>query len=278
MKKIYLLFTVLITFFIYSQEAGKAGELLRNEMGGASTQGNEALRGNNPQQKFPNYQWNNPYSFGYAEVFIRIPEMGNYTIEIGQQKITNSMGKFRFFDLYPGNQTLSIYDRNFLVYRTRINIRNNTRMVLDYFSYHGLYLLGTQNLRNNYGNIWNDTWNNPYGNNNGDLWSPSNEFGNNDFYGNTMNDREFSSFIQALKKQSFDDRKLDFLKSQLRRTAFSTRQIKTIMKEFSFDKNRLEFAKFAYKTCVDKRNYYDLYDVFDFENYARQLNDYIRKQ
>ena len=62
-------------------------------------------------------------------------------------------------------------------------------------------------------------------------------------YGNVMSEREFSSFLQMLKKQNFDDRRLDFLKSQLNRTDFNTRQIKSIMKEFSFDKNRLEFAK-----------------------------------
>jgi hypothetical protein len=50
------------------------------------------------------------------------------------------------------------------------------------------------------------------------------------------------------------------------------------MKEFSFDKNRLEFAKRAYKNCVDKRNYYLLNDAFDFDSYARQLNDYIRNR
>ena len=93
-----------------------------------------------------------------------------------------------------------------------------------------------------------------------------------------MSEREFSSFLQMLKKQSFDDRRLDFLKSQLNRTDFNTRQIKAMMKEFSFDKNRLEFAKRAYKNCVDKRNYYLLNDAFDFDSYARELNDYIRNR
>ena len=72
----------------------------------------------------------------------------------------------------PGNNVISIYERNFLVYRTRINIKNNTRLVLDYFTHQGLYLLGTYNLRNNYGNVWNDTWNNPYGNGNGNSCEP----------------------------------------------------------------------------------------------------------
>ncbi len=182
----------------------------------------------------------------------------------------------------PGNNVISIYERNFLVYRTRINIKNNTRLVLDYFTHQGLYLLGTYNLRNNYGNVWNDTWNSPYGNGNGNSWDPyddyQNDYGYGDTYGNVMSDREFSSFLQMLKKQSFDDRRLDFLKSQLNRTDFNTRQIKAMMKEFSFDKNRLEFAKIAYRNCVDKRNYFELYDTFDFESYARELNKFVQNQ
>ena len=50
------------------------------------------------------------------------------------------------------------------------------------------------------------------------------------------------------------------------------------MKEFSFDKNRLEFAKMAYRKCVDKRNYFELYDTFDFESYARELNKFVQNQ
>jgi len=71
-------------------------------------------------------------------------------------------------------------------------------MVLDYFNYNGLYLLGTYNLRDNYGDVWNDTWNNPYNNNNNNdgYWDPSDNFGNGNSYNDLMNDREFSSFLQ----------------------------------------------------------------------------------
>ena len=295
MKKFYFLLAAFIAFQLNAQEAGKVGELLKNEASKSemASPKNDAFGRNNSQNdnsgfrnnsgnirndsRNPNYNWNYNYNYGYAEIFIRIPEQGYFTVEIGEQRMSNATGKFRFFDLNSGNNTISIYDRNFLVYRTRINIRNNTRMVLDYFNYKGLYLLGTYNLRNNYGDIWNDTWNNPYGNNNGNSWDPYDDYnsGYNNNYGNVMNDRDFSSFLQMIKKQSFDDDKLAFLRSQLNRTSFTTAQVKSIMKQFSFDKNRLEFAKQAYKNCVDSRNYYQLYDVFDFQSYARELNKYI---
>lgn len=308
MRKFYFLLATFFALNINAQEAGKAGELLKNEasktemsspnakvFGKNNSQNNsDGFRneaqiqrpGSSTNRPIPNYQWNQNYSYGYAEVFVRIPEQGFYSIEIGDQRISNASGKFRFFDLGTGNNVISIYERNFLVYRTRLNIRNNTRMVLDYFSYKGLYLLGTYNLRNNYEDIWNDTWNNPYGNGNGNSWDPYNDGYNNgndygygnSYYGNAMNEREFSSFMQMLKRQSFDDTKLDFARTQLGRTAFNTRQIEMMMKEFSFDKNRLELAKIAYRTCVDKRNYFELYDAFDFESYARELNKFVQNQ
>ncbi len=60
-------------------------------------------------------------------------------------------------------------------------------------------------------------------------------------------------FLQMLKRQSFDDDKLNFLAPQLNSTSFTSNQIKLTMKEFSFDKNRLEFAKELIKTVSTKK-------------------------
>ncbi len=61
------------------------------------------------------------------------------------QRMSNSSGKFRFFDLKPGNNVISIYDQNFLVYRTKINIAETTPEWLI-TSTTTVCLLGTYNL------------------------------------------------------------------------------------------------------------------------------------
>ena len=145
MRKFYFLLAAFIALGFSAQEAGKAGELLKNEASKTETSAkNEAFGRNNSQDKSsvfrndngfrnsteksrPNYNWNQNYAYGYAEVFLRIPEQGYFSIEIGDQKISNASGKFRFFDLMPGNNVISIYERNFLVYRTRINIKPKSR-------------------------------------------------------------------------------------------------------------------------------------------------------
>lgn len=106
MKKIFIGLTLLMGVSLFAQEAGKAGELLRNEASTSEMQSqnssgfrNKTFERNSGNQnnriKNPSYQWNRNY--GYAEVFLRVPEQGFFTVEVGDQMIANGSGKFRFF-------------------------------------------------------------------------------------------------------------------------------------------------------------------------------------
>lgn len=296
MKKIWIGFAFCAGFFSFAQEAGKAGELLKNEANKTEMQtqrnripgnknGNPDSGFRNPNQNRntqnrqkpanPIYNWDQNYQYGYAEVFLRIPEQGYYTVEVGDQMISNSSGKYRFFDLIPGLIPVSIYDNGYLLYRTRVNVRNNSRLVLDFFTNEGLYLLGTSPLQNNYGDVWNDLWNSPYSGNSGQ-WGPSN--GNNQGnYGNIMNNATFSSFLNVIKNTKFDEERVSIIKQQLNTNRITSEQIKALMKVLSFDENRLEVAKFAYTRCADQNNYFIIYPAFQFESSAKELRDYISR-
>lgn len=114
MKKIFTTCIVLLSLSIFGQEAGKAGELLKNEASKSEMQTKQAetsgRRGNtldnsnyrnqgqnnnqtSGNRTNPNYNWNQNYGYGYAEVFIRIPERGSYTVEVGDQMSSNTSGK-----------------------------------------------------------------------------------------------------------------------------------------------------------------------------------------
>lgn len=332
MKKIFILSAIAFSSVFFAQEAGKSGELLKNEAsksemqtkkvigsesktnsnsienknggfrggnnnsvldnsehrntntnstnkgntsnkGNASNNGNIFNKGNNNTNK--NYRWN--YNYGYSEVFLRIPENGYFTVEVGDQLIGNTSGKFRFFDLGSGRIPLSIYENGYLLYRTTLNVQNNSRMVLDFFTDYGLYLLGNYPVQNQtYGfNEWDDVWNNPYNNGYGNN-NPYNGYNNNNsYYGNTMNNSQFSQFIVALKKNSFDESKLAFVQQQARITSFSSSQIRAILKTFSFDDDRVNAAKVLYPNCVDKPNFYIVYDAFSFDSSRKELMQYI---
>ena len=53
-------------------------------------------------------------------------------------------------------------------------------------------------------------------------------------------------------------------------------QILGICKLFSFESNKLSFAKFAYTYCVDKNKYYLLNEAFSYESSKRELNEFIK--
>ncbi|AYN02153.1 DUF4476 domain-containing protein [Chryseobacterium sp. 3008163] len=217
----------------------------------------------------PNYQWNQNY--GYAEVFVRIPEQGYFSVELADQMISNNSGKYRFFDLQSGRMPISIYDNGYLIYRTTLNVRNNSRLVLDFFTNKGLYLLDSYPLQNGYYGFenWNDLWNNPYGN------SGNNGNGNNP---NVMDGQTFQQFISAMKKDAwFDDKKIAFINQQGRHAMFTSEQISILVKDLSFDKNRVILAKSLFSKCVDKQKYFIVGDAFDFESNRRDLMDFISK-
>lgn len=278
MKNIFTISLFFLSFSLFAQEAGRAGELLENEV---RTNGNQTQKSNESSIKSKsftgnsnyNFRWN--YNYGNSEVFLRIPENGKFTVEIGDQMISNSSGKFRFFDLRAGNIPISIYQNNFLIYRARLNVKNNTRTVMDFFSDYGLYLLGVYPQHNQaYGiSEWDDIWNSPYANQNGN-WNRNN--GNGDYYGNVMSNQEFNNLMAALKQNAnFDDTKCSMISSVARNTAFTSRQIQDLVKSVNFDDSKLQIAKQLYTRCVDKQNFYLVYDAFNFDSSRRELSEYI---
>ncbi|MDN3692842.1 DUF4476 domain-containing protein [Chryseobacterium tructae] len=277
MKKIFISLMLLIGASSFAQEAGKVGELLKNEASVSEMKspqlntknktfdrnpGNQNDRFNNP-----NYQWNRNY--GYAEVFLRIPEQGFFTVEVGDQTIANGSGKYRFFDLQSGRMPISIYENGFLIYRSSLMLRNNSRMVLDFFTHEGLYLLDSYPVQGQYGfNDWNDLWNNPYGNQSGN-WNKQ---------GNIMDNTTFRQFYEMLQRnEKFDDGKVAMINQQMRNSMFTAIQIRDLVKSLSFDKNKIAMAKSMYRNCVDKNKYFVVYDALDFENSKREVMDFISK-
>ena len=275
-----------VGIYSFSQEAGKAGELLRNEVskndaGSLNAKRQDQRNNNSGNSGFrndknsarspmnPNYQWN--MNYGSSEVFLRIPEQGYFSVELGDQQISNNSGKYRFFDLPSGRIPISIYDNGFLIYRTTLNVRNNSRLVLDFFTNQGLYLLDSYPIQNDYYgfNNWNDVWNNPYGNT-GNNW-PGN-------YPDVMNDNAFREFFDVMKKNSsFDDNKIAFINQQSRFSMFTSQQINVLVKDLSFDKNKLILAKSLFSKCVDKQRYFVVGEALDFEKSRRELMDFISK-
>jgi hypothetical protein len=96
-------------------------------------------------------------------------------------------------------------------------------------------------------------------------------------YRNVMTAGEFASVKQALTKEWMESNKLKSAKFIIDQNNFTSIQVREMMLLFSFESNKLEIAKYAYHKVVDKKNYFQLNDVFSFSSSKDELARFIRE-
>ena len=84
---------------------------------------------------------------------------------------------------------------------------------------------------------------------------------------------EAEKMYQTLKKESFDENRLNMAKFMVPSNRLLAIQIKHLAESFSFDKSKVDFLKFAYDFCVDPNNYYTCLEVLTF---AKDKEDVMR--
>ena len=90
--------------------------------------------------------------------------------------------------------------------------------------------------------------------------------------------QNMASIMAAIDEESFDDGKIIVAKQATSKKCLTVDQIKQIMEEFSFSKNKLSFAKYAYKRCYNPDDYYQVNGAFDFSSEKEELNEFISEQ
>lgn len=216
------------------------------------------------------------FQFFASEFYLKVNRTGNFQVSVGGQLQTNSTLMYRYFDLYAGNTQVIVTDvsSNTIVFNNYVNLENNMRTVAELDSYGNLTILQNISISvsnwyttqtvgtviNNTGNTGN---NNPYGNN-GTGYSDPNA------------DASFNQFLVFLDGQAFDSNKLTEAKNYAAKSNLSAQQIKSIVQKFTFDSNRLDFAKSAYSTCRDKANYFLLKSAFQFSSSYSDLEEYMK--
>jgi len=90
--------------------------------------------------------------------------------------------------------------------------------------------------------------------------------------------QDMASIMAAIDDESFDDGKIIVAKQATSKKCLTVDQIKQIMNEFSFSKNKLNFAKYAYKRCYNPDDYYQVNGAFDFSSEKEEMNEFINDQ
>jgi hypothetical protein len=122
----------------------------------------------------------------------------------------------------------------------------------------------------------NSTYNNDDDDWGDDDWNDNNGNNNDYNYNREMNAQSFSSFKQTLENESFDNTRMTIAKQVINTNYFTTAQVREVLQLFSFENNKLEIAKYAYKNTLDKNNYFSLADCFTFSSNKDELMRYIQ--
>ncbi|MEI8201684.1 MAG: DUF4476 domain-containing protein [Bacteroidota bacterium] len=95
-------------------------------------------------------------------------------------------------------------------------------------------------------------------------------------YSLAMNADDFHQLKMSVSSKSFENTKLEVAKQATAANWLMCDQVLEIMKLFSFESTKLDYAKFAYDRTLDKEKYYKVNDAFTFESSITSLNQYIK--
>ena len=90
--------------------------------------------------------------------------------------------------------------------------------------------------------------------------------------------QDMAAIMAAIDDESFDEGKIIVAKQATSKKCLTVDQIKQIMEEFSFSKNKLSFAKYAYKRCYNPDDFYQVNGAFDFSSDKEEMNEFINDQ
>lgn len=86
---------------------------------------------------------------------------------------------------------------------------------------------------------------------------------------------DFAAGKKSITSSSFSETQMKTAKTFTKNNCLSVAQIREVMGIFSFEASKLEYAKYAYDFCVDKKNYFQLTEAFTFSSSKDELNDFL---
>ena len=92
-----------------------------------------------------------------------------------------------------------------------------------------------------------------------------------------MSATDFQAAKSSISKQSFSETKMNVAKQAIK-GCLNTAQVRELIPLFSFEGDKLSFAKLAYDYTVDKNNYYTLTDLFGFSSSVDDLTEFLNSK
>ncbi|MCF8429253.1 MAG: DUF4476 domain-containing protein [Bacteroidia bacterium] len=86
----------------------------------------------------------------------------------------------------------------------------------------------------------------------------------------------FESLKNQIKKQDFEENKIQIIKQVLVNNYLSAAQVKGLIGEFSFENNKVRVAKMCYSKTTDKQNYFTINEAFGFSNSVEEMSEFLK--
>ena len=175
-------------------------------------------------------------------------------------------------DVNPGYHTINIYRENPQRYS------NNRRQYNQQLVYSGrIYVRSgfhTDIVINRFGKAYiderriNSTW---YSDEDENCY----DWNTQDSYREATSADEFNQFKQTISNSSFDDTKVAIAKQTINSNYFTAAQVSEIIGLFSFEDSKLDIAKSAYRSSIDKNNYFLVSDALGFSSSKEELAKFL---
>lgn len=92
-----------------------------------------------------------------------------------------------------------------------------------------------------------------------------------------VTDSDMNSIVTNIKNLSFSSTKISTAKQIIQsKKCFTVIQMKSIVSLMDFEGDKLDVAKFGYDYTIDKQNYYQMTDVFDFDSSSNDLLAFLK--
>ena len=91
-----------------------------------------------------------------------------------------------------------------------------------------------------------------------------------------MRAEDFDRLLQTLRDESFDSKRTELLEMVGRKQLFTTRQIESIARLYTFESERIKVLEMLYPSAVDPGNYYTLLDTLDFISSKNELKNFLK--
>jgi len=212
------------------------------------------------------------FAYDEGKITITLASNKNMSVYVDGRQYNNDENTIVLNDVRSGNHTIKIYqkkkknnrrddDRNLrnadLLYSTTVYVKPSYHVDIMVNRF-GKALVDERAINSR--DRWDDDWQN----------------NNNEDYNRALSDYDFNLLIQRMKNSWFNKDKVNIAKDALARDYFNTSQVRQLLQLVSFEGDKLELAKLAYRNTVDQRSYYSLYDVFSFQSSKDELDKYIR--